>query len=150
MAFPSPTHHTYQLTDINNSWEIHNQFHQIFPETAHCRACGGCTQSCPKNIKVQHGVELAAQGKFREAGELFIECVMCNLCMTACPEHIAPNHVGLFCRRVMAYFHIRPSNLITHLEEIRQGEMKVITDVTHGCSKTLQIPFFEKMVFVLS
>ncbi len=126
LAFPAPTHHTYQLTDIKNSWEVHSQFHQTFPETAHCRTCGGCTQSCPKEIEVQRGVELAANGKFREAGELFIECVMCNLCMTACPEHIAPNHVGLFCRRVMAYFHLRPANLISRLEELRQGEMTIV------------------------
>jgi succinate dehydrogenase/fumarate reductase-like Fe-S protein len=125
MAFPAPTHHTYQLADIKNSWDVHSQFHKIFPETSHCRTCGGCTQSCPKGIQVQSGVELAAQGKFREAGELFIECVMCNLCMTACPELIAPNHVGLFCRRVNAYFHIRPSNLISRLEQLRQGKLQI-------------------------
>ncbi len=128
LAFPAPTHHAYQLSDMKNSWDVHSQFHKTFPETIDCRVCGGCTQSCPKDIEVQRGVELAAKGKFREAGELFIECVMCNLCMTACPEHIAPNHVGLFCRRVMAYFHLRPANLITRLEELRQGEMDVRTD----------------------
>jgi hypothetical protein len=51
---------------------------------------------------------------------------MCHLCMTTCPEFIAPNHVGLFCRRIMAYFHIRPSNLISRLEELRKGEMRVV------------------------
>ncbi len=127
LAFPTPTHHSYQLTDIKNSWDVQGQFHQIFPETSSCRACGGCTLSCPKNIEVQHGVELAAKGKFAEAGELFIECVMCNLCMTACPEFIAPNHVGLFCRRVIAYFHIRPSNLISRLEELRQNKMQIVS-----------------------
>ncbi len=126
MEFPSPTHHSYQLTDIQNSWEVQSKFHQIFPETSNCRKCGGCTESCPKGIDVQHGVELAAEGKFRETGELFIECVMCNLCMTACPEHIAPNHVALFCRRTMAYFHIRPANLISRLEEIRKDELQIV------------------------
>jgi ferredoxin len=126
MAFPTPTHHSYQLTDIKNSWDVQGQFHQIFPEASDCRLCGGCTRSCPKGIQVQRGVELAAKGKFKEAGDLFIECVMCNLCMTSCPEHIAPNHVGLFCRRVVAYFHIRPSNLISRLEELRQGELQVV------------------------
>ncbi|MCK5521816.1 MAG: hypothetical protein KAI83_01665 [Thiomargarita sp.] len=126
LAFSTPTHHSYQLTDIKNSWDVQGQFHQIFPEANNCRSCGGCTESCPKGIDVQRGVELAAQGKFREAGELFVECVMCHLCMTTCPEFIAPNHVGLFCRRMMAYFHIRPSNLISRLEELRQGEMRVI------------------------
>jgi len=126
MAFPNPTHHSYQLTDIKNSWDVQGQFHHIFPEASLCRSCGGCTESCPKGIPVQHGVELAAKGKFKESGDLFVECVMCNLCMTGCPEHIAPNHVGLFCRRVEAYFHLRPSNLISRLEELRQGELQVV------------------------
>ena len=126
LAFPTPTHHSYQLTDIKNSWDVQAQFQHIFPETSSCRSCGGCTQSCPKNIEVQRGVEMASKGKYKEVGKLFIECVMCNLCMTACPEFIAPNHVGLFCRRVEAYFHIRPSNLINRLEEIRQGDIQVV------------------------
>lgn len=73
-------------------------------------------------------MELAAKGRFSEAGDLFIECVMCDLCMTACPEHISPNHVGLFSRRVTAYFHIRPSNLINRLETLRKGGLRVRPD----------------------
>ncbi len=126
VGFSTPTHHTYQLSDIGNSWDAYAQFHQIFPEASHCRACNGCTRSCPKEIEVRRGVDLAAKGNFRKAGELFLECVMCNLCMTACPENIAPNHVGLFCRRITAYFYIRPSNLISRLEEIRRGEIEEI------------------------
>jgi len=125
LGFPTPTHHTYQLTEIQTSWEVQGQFHQIFPEASNCRACGGCNRSCPKGISVEKGVKLASLGKFQEAGDLFIECVMCNLCMTNCPERIAPNHVGLFSRRVNAYFHIRPANLINRLEEIRQGKLSV-------------------------
>ncbi|GAB6041128.1 2Fe-2S iron-sulfur cluster-binding protein [Endothiovibrio diazotrophicus] len=126
LLFPNPTHHTYQLDDIPNSWEVQDRFHHIFPEAAHCRSCGGCTTACPKGIEVERGVELAAKGKFAEAGDLFVECVMCNLCQTGCPETIAPNHVGLFARRVTAYFHIRPSNLINRLERLRRGEMQVV------------------------
>ncbi len=96
LVFPTPTHHAYQLDDIKNSWEVQARFHQIFPEAEACRHCSGCNQSCPKGIEVERGVELASKGRFREAGELFVECVMCNLCLTACPEHISPNHVGLF------------------------------------------------------
>lgn len=125
LVFPNPTHHTYELTGIKNSWEVQARFHQIFPEAGHCRHCGGCDLSCPKGIAVERGVELAAKGRFSEAGDLFIECVMCDLCMTACPELIAPNHVGLFSRRVTAYFHIRPSNLINRLETLRKGELQV-------------------------
>ena len=41
LVFPTPTHHTYQLDDMANSWEVHGQFHRIFPEASHCRECGG-------------------------------------------------------------------------------------------------------------
>ncbi len=125
MVFPSPTHHTYQLTDIKNSWDVQAQFHRIFPEARNCRHCGGCFTTCPKGINVESGVQLAVDGRFREAGELFVDCIMCNLCMTGCPEEIAPNHVGLFARRVTAYFHIRPSNLIHRLEEQRKGDIPI-------------------------
>ncbi len=125
LVFPNPTHHTYQLDDIKSSWEVQGRFHDIFPEAESCRHCGGCNQSCPKGIEVEKGVELACKGRFREAGELFVECVMCNLCLTACPENISPNHVGLFSRRVTAYFLIRPSNLIHRLEKMRKGELQV-------------------------
>jgi succinate dehydrogenase/fumarate reductase-like Fe-S protein len=125
LVFPTPTHHTYNLEQIPNSWEVQAAFHHIFPEADKCRHCHGCDNSCPKGIEVEHGVELASKARFSEAGELFVECVMCNFCMTACPEFIAPNHVGLFARRVTAYFHTRPSNLINRLEQIRKGELKV-------------------------
>jgi len=126
LVFPPPTHHTYKLEDINNSWEVQSKFNKIFPEASQCRDCGGCNASCPKSIDVKRGVELATKGRFRKAGELFVECVMCDLCLTACPELIAPNHVGLFSRRVTAYFHSRPSNLIRRLEGLRRGKFQVV------------------------
>jgi succinate dehydrogenase/fumarate reductase-like Fe-S protein len=125
LLFPNPTHHTYQLSDIRSSWEVQEKFHRIFPEADNCRQCDGCTSTCPKHIEVRLGVELASKGRFREAGDLFAECVMCNLCQTACPELIAPNHVGLFARRVTAYFHTRPSNLINRLGKLQKGELQV-------------------------
>ncbi|MEE8423703.1 MAG: 4Fe-4S dicluster domain-containing protein [Thermodesulfobacteriota bacterium] len=128
LVFPAPNHHTYQLKDFENSWQTQDQFHQVFPEAAQCRHCGGCDKACPKDIEVERVVNLAVEGKFNEASELFLQCVMCGLCLTACPERITPNHVGLFCRRITAFFHIRPSNLINRLEEIRKGELKVVID----------------------
>jgi succinate dehydrogenase/fumarate reductase-like Fe-S protein len=116
----APRHH-YDIGDFHDGWDIQARFHEIFPEAANCRECGGCVRSCPKGITVKDGVALAASGRFKEAGEMFLECVMCELCDTACPERIAPAHVGLFCRRVTAHFHLRPPNLIHRLEELRQG-----------------------------
>ncbi|MBF0219716.1 MAG: 2Fe-2S iron-sulfur cluster binding domain-containing protein [Gammaproteobacteria bacterium] len=125
LSFQTPKQHTYRLADFKNSWDVQSQFFDIFPEVSHCRHCGGCDVVCPKDIDVENGVGLAAMGRFREAGELFVECVMCNLCKSGCPEQIAPNQVGLFARRVTAYFHIRPSNLINRLEAIRRGEFRI-------------------------
>ena len=121
LIFPTSNQHYYQLSDFKDSWDAQAQFHAIYSEAINCRHCHGCTKSCPKGIEVEKGVELAVEGKFREAGELFLECVMCGLCLTSCPERITPNHVGLFSRRISAYFHVRPSNLINRLEEIRKG-----------------------------
>lgn len=118
---PSAPRHHYELAEFTDGWDIHARFHEIFPEAARCRHCHGCVQSCPKGIDVEAGVALAAAGRFRDAGEMFFECVMCELCDGACPEQIAPAHVGLFCRRVTAHFHLRPPNLIHRLEEMRQG-----------------------------
>ncbi|NEX18794.1 ferredoxin [Thiorhodococcus mannitoliphagus] len=126
LIYPIPPYQTYSLEEIPNSWEVQAKFHEIFPEAAQCRHCGGCTTTCPKDIDVEKGVELAVKGRFQEAGELFVQCVMCNLCQTACPELITPNHVALFSRRVTAYFHTRPSNLIHRLEKMRKGQLQVI------------------------
>lgn len=135
LVFPTSNHHHYQLDEFKNSWDTQAQFHQVFPEAINCRHCGGCTKSCPKGIDVEKGVELAVEGKFREAGELFLECVMCGLCLTSCPERITPNHVGLFCRRITAYFHIRPSNLINRLEAMRKGLYNVEYENKSGGSE---------------
>lgn len=119
-AASAPRHH-YDIADFADGWDVQARFHEIFPEAARCRHCSGCVKSCPKGIDVEAGVALAAAGRFRAAGEAFFECVMCELCDGACPEQIAPAHVGLFCRRVTAHFHLRPPNLIQRLEELRQG-----------------------------
>jgi len=116
----APQHH-YDIADFKDSWDIQARFHKIFPEAARCRHCHGCVVSCPKGIAVEEGVELAAAGRFHDAGETFFECIMCELCDVACPELIAPAHVGLFSRRITAHFHLRPPNLIQRLEEQRQA-----------------------------
>lgn len=124
-VFDIPSNHAYNLSEINAYSDIQTEFNRIFPEAVKCRHCHGCNEACPKNIDVENGVNLATKGRFRESGELFVECVMCNLCMTGCPEFIDPNHVGLFARRVTGYFDKKPSNLINKLEAIRAGEINV-------------------------
>lgn len=125
LKHPTPNHHSYVLSDFENSWDMETRFHSIFPEARDCRHCGGCNNACPKGIEVEKVVNLSAEGKFKEAGALFFECVMCGLCISSCPERITPNHVGLFARRIDAFFHIRPSNLINRLLEIEEGKHKI-------------------------
>lgn len=125
LSFPEPSPQQYQLSDIKKSADIADQFHNIFPNAQNCRNCGGCNSTCPRGIDVESAVILAAQGKFSEAGDLFIECVLCDLCQSACPEAIEPNHVGLFARRVTAHFHIQPKNLIHQLEKSHRDELKI-------------------------
>ncbi len=115
----APLHH-YEIGELKDGWDVQARFHKIFPEASRCRHCHGCVSACPKGITVEDGVALATAGRYREAGEAFFECIMCELCDSACPEMIAPAHVGLFSRRVTAYFHLRPPNLIHRLEELRQ------------------------------
>ena len=119
----APQHH-YEISDLDDGWDLHARFHKIFPEASRCRHCHGCNIACPKGIAVENGVAQAAAGRYREAGETFFECIMCELCDSACPELIAPAHVGLFSRRVTAHFHLRPPNLINRLEELRQSKSK--------------------------
>jgi succinate dehydrogenase/fumarate reductase-like Fe-S protein len=123
----APQHH-YEISDFKDGWDIQARFQKIFPEASRCRHCHGCDNSCPKGIAVEEGVALAAAGRFRDAGEAFFECIMCELCDVACPELIAPAHVGLFCRRVTAHFHLRPPNLIHRLEELRQDRQGTIQE----------------------
>ena len=56
------------------------------------------------------------------------KCTNCNLCTLACPEHIRPNHLGLFVRRMIAAHALRPANLMRRLQQIERGEMKIDFD----------------------
>lgn len=118
----------FQLTDIKETKDIRPNFQRLFPEVDHCRHCGGCTQSCPKGIDVETGVNLAAKGEFRAAGDTFSECVMCDFCISACPDAIAPSFIGLFSRSVTAITQAPPPNLLQRLEALKQGQYQVETD----------------------
>ena len=118
-------HHAYRIDQFDDSWDVLSAVNRVFPEAPDCRHCGGCDAVCPKDIEVQRGVVLAAEGRILEAGSLFEECVMCNLCTRACPEHIGPNHLGLLCRRLKASLGMRPANLLLRLEQLRRGELTI-------------------------
>ncbi len=114
--------HRYQL---QSSIPADQHLHEVFPETAHCRHCHGCTVACPKGIDVEKGITLANDNELTAAGDLFVNCVMCDLCVTSCPEDIAPNYVALFARRTTAFNKPLPGNLAARLQALQRGELKI-------------------------
>ncbi len=126
--FPARRPHRYVLENLTDSWSIAEQIDTVFPEARHCRHCGGCDSACPKGIPVQRMVNLAAEGQVFAAAELFDACVMCNLCVAACPEHIDPAHLGQFTRRMQAALTLRPADLMQRLRQIEAGEQRIDLD----------------------
>lgn len=120
--------HAYRMEDVGDSWQVLHTIGEVFPEAAHCRHCGGCDRACPKGLDVQRGVNLVVEGQLAASSQVFDECVMCNLCTLACPEHIRPNHLGLLVRRMIAALTLRPANLMRRLQQIESGEMKIDFD----------------------
>jgi succinate dehydrogenase/fumarate reductase-like Fe-S protein len=121
----TPKRHVYRMDELGDSWQTLRAIAEIFPEASHCRHCSGCDRACPKGLDVQRGVNLAVEGSLDASSEVFDECVMCNLCTLACPEHIRPNHLGLFVRRMIAAHSLRPANLMRRLQQIERGEMTI-------------------------
>ena len=126
--FTPSVRHVYRIEDVADSWQALAKIGEVFPEAAHCRHCGGCDRACPKGLEVERGVNLAVNGELAESSRVFDECVMCNLCTLACPEHIRPNHLGLFVRRMIASLTLRPADLLRRLQQIESGEMKIDLD----------------------
>lgn len=121
-----PSHiHYYDLENVGDGWNWLDDTAALFPESQHCRHCGGCDAACPKHLQVQNGVAQVVAGDFGAAAHTFDECVMCNLCTLACPESIRPNHLGLYARRMTTARSLRPVDLMRRLQEIDSGAMKV-------------------------
>lgn len=115
----------YDVSEIGDGWNWLDDTAKAFPEAQNCRHCGGCNRACPKGLQVENGVAQVVSGDFSAAALTFDQCVMCNLCTLSCPEHIRPNHLGLFARRMKAARTLRPVDLMRRLREIDSGKMKV-------------------------
>ena len=126
--FTPAARHRYRMDELGDSWDALTRIGEVFPEAEHCRHCGGCDRACPKGLDVQRGVNQAVAGELAASSHVFDECVMCNLCTLACPEHIRPNHLGLFVRRMLASHSLRPSDLLRRLQEIERGEQAIDFD----------------------
>ncbi|MFN7147854.1 MAG: 2Fe-2S iron-sulfur cluster-binding protein [Microthrixaceae bacterium] len=115
----------YELGRQNDTWLNASRVLEAFPEALDCRHCSGCVEACPVGIEVEGAVASAVEGKLSAAAAAFDECVMCDLCTMTCPDFIAPNHLGLFVRRLLANGGLRPGDLLLRLHQIRSGAMTV-------------------------
>ena len=121
---------SYELEKrFTDTWSAVEEVSNTYPEAAKCRHCGGCDSACPRDISVEDGVKLAAEGRLGDAGRLFDECIMCNLCTLACPEFIAPNYLAQLCRRLEASLLLRPANLMSRLLELDRGKVTISDEV---------------------
>jgi succinate dehydrogenase/fumarate reductase-like Fe-S protein len=116
--------HVYDISSIQDIWQLPDAVATYFPEAAHCRHCSGCDRACPKGLSVQQGVAQSITGDFAGAAAVFEQCVMCNLCTLACPEHIWPNHLGLMVRRAMAALTLRPADLMRRLDDVERETLR--------------------------
>ena len=88
-----------------------------------CRNCNACTEACPQGIDVRDGVWKAVFGEFEKVSEMFMDCVMCGLCIPVCIADIAPNHVAVYASRVHGVFFTKlPENLNKRIQEIESGQ----------------------------
>jgi len=118
-SFPvrKPIYHIEEISDPKQA------LFKYFPEAALCRNCNACSEACPQDIDVRTGIWKAAFGDFKGASELFLPCVMCNLCVPVCIAKISSNQVGLYARRVQGvFFEQRPPDLLSRTEEIASGK----------------------------
>ncbi len=110
----------YKIEDIVDPKQ---ELFRYFPEAALCRNCNACTEACPQGIDVRTGIWKAAFGDFKGASDLFLPCVMCNLCVPVCIAEISSNQVGLYARRVQGvFFNQKPTDLLNRIDEIEKGK----------------------------
>lgn len=118
-SFPvrKPIYHLEEIDDPKQD------LFKYFPEVAHCRNCNACTEACPQGIDVRTGIWKAVFGDFKDASDLFMPCVMCNLCVPVCIAEISSNQVGLYVRRAQSvFFSDRHPILLKRIEEIKDGK----------------------------
>jgi len=131
-AFPvhKPIYHIEEIT------EPRQDLFRYFPEAALCRNCNACTEACPQDIDVRTGIWKTAFGDFQAAADLFLPCVMCNLCVPVCIAGISSNQVGLYARRTQgAIFNPMPPGLETRIEEIENGKYDAAWERLAGLSE---------------
>lgn len=110
---------TYRMAELKDPKQ---DLFSLYPEAPLCRNCNACTEACPQNIDVREGVWRAAFGDFQQVSEMFMDCVMCGLCVPVCIADIAPNLVALYASRAQGvHFSDEPLRLNQRVQEIETG-----------------------------
>jgi len=120
MVAPFPARKAiYQIGELKDPKQ---DLFNLYPEAPLCRNCNACTEACPQGIDVRDGVWKAVFGDFKSVSEMFMDCVMCGLCVPVCIADIAPNLVALYSSRAQGvHFNEKPPKLQSRIEEIEQG-----------------------------
>jgi CO dehydrogenase/acetyl-CoA synthase alpha subunit len=120
MVAPFPARKAiYQIGELKDPKQ---DLFNLYPEAPLCRNCNACTEACPQGIDVRDGVWKAVFGDFKSVSEMFMDCVMCGLCVPVCIADIAPNLVALYASRAQGvHFNEKPPKLQSRIEEIEQG-----------------------------
>lgn len=105
----------YRLEEMEDPYSM---LPEVYPEVADCTGCRACNV-CPEWINVAEMMKKAKEGDCASAVEPVMDCQMCGLCASRCPQSIAPQYVGLYLQRASA----RQSQIPPHLEE-RVAQMK--------------------------
>jgi hypothetical protein len=93
---------------------------EVYPEIADCTGCRACNV-CPEWINVAEMMKMAKGGDCAGAAEPVMDCHMCGLCASRCPQSIAPQYVGLFLQRASARQRLIPPHLEECLARMRDG-----------------------------
>jgi len=129
MASPFPARKAiYNIAELKDPKQ---DLFNLYPETPLCRNCNACSEACPQGIDVRDGVWRAVFGDFKAVSEMFMDCVMCGLCVPVCIADIAPNLVALYASRAQgAHYTEKPSKLQARIDEIEQGRYQAEWDKT--------------------
>ncbi|OMH41194.1 2Fe-2S iron-sulfur cluster-binding protein [Desulfurobacterium indicum] len=114
--FPSRTAN-YIISEMGKPIE---KLREIYPELDTCKNCGFCTIACPEWINVSKVMKLLKEGKYEEATEMMLDCILCGLCASRCPYGIAPQFISLFVQRAISHEKPFPENLKKRLKEIEE------------------------------
>ncbi|MHB8104308.1 MAG: 4Fe-4S dicluster domain-containing protein [Dehalococcoidales bacterium] len=95
----------------------------LYPDIVKCYGCNTCTKSCPQELEVMWFMTDALRGDIPAVADKSFDCVMCGLCAARCPQGLAPNYVGLLCRRLYGRYQVPAAgHLENRIAEIESGK----------------------------